>query len=156
VDSSGTFRTSWTERFVSRPPELSVPFDHWLDAEPPYESPRRRGQFRFRSLADTLVGGQRVRRFMVSPRGPKGAIRSVVFLATQDSNQVVGLRERRVERAPFFSQESELTVSLSRSGDAWVPASVVLDVVVDAPARAPRRYNVVRVFDADSATADTD
>ena len=155
IDSSGSFASSWTERFVSQPPELSVPFDHWLVAEPPYESPRRRDHYRFQSLPDTMVGGQSVQRFMVTPRGDNGAIQSVLFLATKDSNQVVGLRERRAERAPFFRQESDLTVSLERTEKGWSPASVVLDVMIDAPARAPRRYEVTRVFQPGESTADT-
>lgn len=144
IDSSGAFQSSWTERLVATPDTFAVPFAHWLDGEPPYRSSRRRDEFRFASLPDTALDGTTVRRYRVSAREGDGALRSVTFLATPDSNQVVGFSELRRETAPFFSQDSELTVGLAPTDSGWAPVTIVLDVTVDPPAREPRRYRVTR------------
>ena len=147
LDSSGSFRSSWTERLIAPSPGLSIPFDHWLDGEPVYESPRRRDDYRFEVLADTTITGIPVRRYRVTAREPgRGALQTVRFLVNGSDNQVVGLEEKREERAPFFKQDSALRVLLKRSDSGWVPDLVVLDVMIDAPARDARRYRVSRKY----------
>jgi len=146
IDSSGAFQSSWTERLIATPDTFAVPFGHWLDGEPPYRSSRRRDEFRFTSLPDTAMDGTTVRRYRVSAREEEGALRSVTFLAIPDSNQVVGFTEVRRETAPFFAQDSELTVDLAPTDSGWAPRTIVLDVTVDPPAREPRRYRVSRLM----------
>lgn len=151
LDSSGAFRSSWTERLVAPSSGMSIPFDHWLDNEPTYVSPRRRDEYRFETLPDTTLGGVAVRRHRVTARAAdEGGLQAATFLIAGPDNQVVGLDETREEHAPFFNQASRLQVLLRESDSTWRPDAVVLDVTVDAPARDPQRYRVSRRFAAGS------
>ncbi len=136
IDSSGTLSSPWAARLVSPAATSAVPFAHWIDGEPPYRSPRRQEEFYFQQLSDTTLNGESRRRYRVVPREASGGLTLAEF-TTNNEQQVVALRERRVESAPFFRQESELQVEKDR---------VVLDITIDPPARGPRRYRLERVI----------
>lgn len=152
IDSTGVFARGWIRNIITPLTEVKTPIAHWTDDEPPYESPRRRNLFRFSVLPDSVGGDIRLVRRRVETRSVDEPLREARFsFLSVDSTtaaglQVVALEETRLEEAPFFAQESSIVVRLARIGGRWEAVSIVMDVSVDAPARAERRYRVERVF----------
>lgn len=152
TDSTGTFEQGWIRSMIGPLSEIKSPIANWTDGEPPYESPRRRTLFRFSALPDSTVAGSRVVRHQVAARASDEPLRQARFAFlpsgadTVSGLQVVRVEEIRLEEAPFFEQGSSVVVQLAQVDARWEPASIVMDVTVDAPGRSVRRYRVERVF----------
>jgi len=153
TDSAGAFDFGFFNRFVSENVDSADPINmipYILPEDAGYDDPRNLDKYRFRLLADTLLGDREARVVEITAKPGEGDgmhVRLVRQFIDRDTNKIVGAYLERIDLALLFREESSFYVDLKPGPDGrLVPHNTQFQTRIGTPFRGTYKIRTVSTY----------